>query len=257
MKSQPNNKQLQKVAESFYSNGSVSSERHSVSSLGRRLLLSRQTIRKMIASGELKPETHFAAGQGRTLTFEFSGPMLDAQRREVVHEIIREIVARLRGLDVDEQQLTLAALHSLRAQKNDCETQFSQPDDDDDDELGKILGGAAGGTAGAAIGGKIGGTPGTIAGALIGGGLGSVAGNKVGQSRRAKSTLVDAAEAGALGYGAHRLIQNAGGYRSVATKAGDALTSAVGPDIAGAGATVARVARGRMVDALRRAVASL
>ncbi len=212
------------------------SERHSIKSLSRRLMLSRQTVRKMLASGELEFDAKFENGTNGT-TFEFSSASLDNMRESVVEEVISEIAARLEGLDCSEQEIVLASLHSLRAQESDCRTEFARKNDDDDEEddreLRKLLGGSAGALSGAAAGGRfVGGLPAQIAGAA----LGAAAGRSFGGSDNADDIAAAGIGAG-LGYGVNRAVKSAGGYRAVAKSA----------------APAARVVRQRMVDAIRRA----
>ena len=68
-------------------------------------------------------DAHFGTGSNRS--FEFSSASLDTMRESIVEEIVREIVARLQGLDMTEQEMVLTALHGLRAHKADIETEFS------------------------------------------------------------------------------------------------------------------------------------
>lgn len=215
------------------------SERHSIKSLSRRLMLSRQTVRKMLKGGELEFSAQFDTG-GNGTTYEFPSARLDAMRESIVEEIIHEICARLQGLNMDERELTLAALHSLRCQRADVEHEFASKrnDDDDDDEheVAKLIGAGVGGGAGMAIGGRlIGGLAGRFAGAAIG----SAAGGSIGGSKAGPDIAAAGVGAG-LGLGAHRLVKSAGGYRKV------------GQAAAGAGE---KIMKGRMVAALRRALA--
>ncbi len=213
-------------------------ERHSIKSLSKRLLLSRQTVRKMLKAGELEFQQRFDEGANGT-THEFSSARLDATREAIVEEIIQEICSRLQGLDVSEQEKTLAALHGLRAQKADVETEFSKPSDDDendddsDHEVAKLIGGTVGVLGGATLGIRAGGALGMVGGAAVGGTAGSIAAGNAG--------VRDAAVAGGIGYAAHKAIQAAGGYRAVANTVG------VG------GGTL----KGRMIDAIRAAAAKL
>ncbi len=211
------------------------SERHSIKSLSRRLMLSRQTVRKMLASGELEFSAQYDNGRG--CTYEFSSESLDNMRESVVEEVIQEIAARLKNLDCSEQEIVLTALHSLRAQEFDCRTEFARKNDDDDEEddreLRKLLGGSAGALSGAAAGGRfVGGLPAQIAGAA----LGAAAGRSFGGSDNADDIAAAGIGAG-LGYGVNRAVKSAGGYRAVAKSA----------------APAARAVRSRMVDAIRRA----
>jgi hypothetical protein len=230
---------LNDVAKSF---GGVKrghgSERHSIKSLSRRLLLSRQTVRKMLKGGELEFSAQFDAGNnGRT--YEFPSAHLDAMRESIVEEIINEICARLQGLDVPEHEMVLAALHGLRAQKADVEHEFAtKPNDDDDDdehEVARLIGAGVGGGAGAAIGGRL---IGGIAGRITGAAIGSAAGGSIGETDVAPDIAAAGIGAG-LGYGAHKLIQSRGGYAAVAEAAAPAV----------------KEAGGRMLAALRRALA--
>jgi len=227
---------LEQVAKSFTgTKRGHGTERHSIKSLSKRLLLSRQTVRKMLVGGELEFTAQFSAG-GNGTTYEFPSARLDAVRESIVEEIIREICARLQGLDMTEQEMVLASLHGLRAHKADVEHEFAtKPDDDEEHEVAKLIGAGVGGGAGAAIGSKlIGGITGRIAGAAIGSAVGgSVCGTDVGPD-------IAAAGIGAgAGYGAHRLIKRRGGYRAVAEAASPAV----------------KEAGGRMLAALRRALA--
>ena len=213
------------------------SERHSIKSLSRRLLLSRQTLRAALKNGELQFSQKFDAGPNTT--YEFPSADLDAMRESIVEEIIREICARLQGLDMTEQEMVLASLHGLRAHKADVEHEFvskpSSDDDDDEHEVAKLIGAGVGGGAGAAIGGRLlGGITGRIAGAAIG----SAAGASIGGTN-AGPDIAGAGIGAGLGYGAHKAIQAAGGYSKVAGIAAEA------------GAAV----KGRMIDALQRALA--
>lgn len=78
---------------------------------------------------------------------------------------------------------------------------------------------------------SLGGITGRIAGAAIG----SAAGGTIGGSNNADGLAAAGNDAG-LGYGTHRTIKAAGGYRAVATKA----------------APAAKIVHRRMVEAIRR-----
>jgi hypothetical protein len=213
-------------------------ERHSIKSLSRRLLLSRQTVRKALKSGEMEFSAKF--GVGANTSYEFPSARLDAMRESIVEEIIHEICARLQGLDMTEQEMVLAALHGLRAHKADVETEFSSKpstDDDDDDEheVARLIGAGVGGGAGAAIGGRL---IGGIAGRITGAAIGSAAGDSIGGTDLGPDIAAAGIGAG-IGYGAHKLIQNRGGYAAVAEAAAPAV----------------KEAGGRMLAALRRALA--
>ena len=140
-------------------------------------------------------------------------------RESVVEEIVQEIVARLQGLNMSEQEMVLTALHGLRAHRQDIETEFSsKPNEDDDEsttqEVAKLVGGAGGAVAGASLGGRAAGLAGVIGGGILGGTVGSTAtGNR--DLRR-----------GALAAGGvvcvDRGIRGAGGY-GVVGKSADAL----------------------------------
>lgn len=192
-------------------------ERHSIKSLSRRLLTSRQTVRKMLKGGELQFEAQFENGSNGT-TWEFKSVYLDSQREAFISDIIDEISARLKGLGASEQEIVLTALHGLKAHKADVLREFSKPNDDEDDdpsvtdEVSKLIGGVTGGAAGAALGGRIGGPAGLVGGAVTGAALGG----KIGQNKTARDVAV-AAGLGAGAVAAHKAIQDAGGYRAVAS----------------------------------------
>jgi hypothetical protein len=114
-------------------------------------MLSRQTVRRMLKGGELEFSARFDNGASGA-TYEFPSARLNAIRESIVEEIIREIIARLQGLDLPEHEMVLAALHGLRAQKADVEHEFSQPNDNDEHEVAKLIGGAAGAIGGGALG---------------------------------------------------------------------------------------------------------
>ena len=144
-------------------------------------------------------------------------------REQVVEQLIADIRARLTGLDLTEQEEAIAALQGLRAHKESVEHEFSSkpndPNDDDesDDDSGsllpKVIGGGVGALAGGAIGGAATGLPlGILGGAAVGGVTGEQAG--------AGNKVAGVAAAGGLGYIAHKLIMNQGGYAQVAKKAG-------------------------------------
>ena len=209
---------LDQVAKSFHGvKRGFGLERHSVKSLSKRILTSRQTVRKMLKGGELQFEQLFDAGSNGT-SFEFKSAYLDAQRETFVNSIIEEIRARLKGLDMSEQEVVLTALHSLRAHKADIEHQFSKPNSDDDDdpsvtdEVSRLIGATGGGIIGATLGGKIGGGTGLVGGAIGGAAVGS----KIGENKTARD-VASAAVLGAGAVAAHKAIQDAGGYKAVAS----------------------------------------
>jgi hypothetical protein len=214
-------------------------ERHSIKSLSKRLMLSRQTVRKMLKGGELEFSAQFDTG-GNGPSYEFPSARLDAMRESIVEEIINEICARLQGLDLPEHEMVLAALHGCRCQKADVEHEFAtkanDDDDDDEHEVAKLIGAGVGGGAGAAIGGRL---IGGIAGRITGAAIGSAAGGSIGGTDAAPDIAAAGVGAG-IGYGAHKLIPSTGGYRAAAERA-----AAAGEEIL----------KGRMVTALRRALA--
>jgi hypothetical protein len=211
-------------------------ERHSIKSLSRRLMLSRQTVRRALKGGELEFEARFSAGKNGS-TYEFKSAHLDSVREQVVDQIIEDIQARLQGLDMTEQEMVLAALHGLRSQKADVEHEFASkpndPDDDDNDnEVAKLIGGVGGAIGGGLIGGKAG-ALGLIGGAAVGGTVGSQAAGNEGVR-----DVAVAGGLGGLGYLAHKSILGAGGYAKVAADTGIAGTAL----------------KGRMMDAIRAAL---
>src|SRR4029450_13741346 len=105
---------LEQVKQSFTgTKRGYGSERHSIKSLSRRLMLSRQTVRRMLRGGELEFSARFDNG-ARGTTYEFPSARLDDIRESIVEEIIQEIIARLQGLNVPEHELVLATLQGLR-----------------------------------------------------------------------------------------------------------------------------------------------
>ncbi|MEY2487381.1 MAG: hypothetical protein QOH39_3029 [Verrucomicrobiota bacterium] len=246
-------------------------ERHSIKSLSRRIFTSRQTVKKMLSGGELEFEARFDAGNNGT-TYEFKSAYLDSHREAFVNEIINEISARLKGLDMSEQEIVLTALHGLRAHRSDILTEFSKPSDEDEDdpsvtdEVSKLIGGVGGGAAGAALGGRVGGVPGMVGGAVTG----AAVGGKIGQNKDARDVAV-AAGLGAGAVAGHQAVKKAGGYKAVGESLindlGDLRDLAgvrgvglggvaeAGKGLGGAVADASGLVRGRLIAALRKALA--
>jgi SAM-dependent methyltransferase len=211
---------LSSLKSSFAPGGSGHDESHSLLSLSKRLLISRATLRTMLQRGELKPRRVTAVGQGSL--YLFSGPYLDSVRESVVEEIVNEVTARLRGLNVGEAQIALAAMHSLRDQSQRIEFASKRPEEDEDEDQDNQPGKTAGDIAGAGIGGAIG-SKGGITGAVLGGIVGAASGHLIGKGidrltakAKDKGAVSNAIAGGAIGasgaYIAHKAIQARGGY---------------------------------------------
>lgn len=210
-------------------------ERHSLSSLSRRLMTDRATTARLLKSGSLEFEASFQAGDHQT--WEFSSGHLNRARGDVVDSCIREICDRLKGHDMTDDEIHLAVRKGLRAQKESVEQEFASKPNDDEKTTGRtaLIGAAGLGLAGAVLGhridrgiaGKVDNfvrvgritrsladkPVGLIAGAAVGAGLG----HEIGQDERARNIAFPAA-GGALGVAAYAGAKARGGVPAVAKK---------------------------------------
>lgn len=212
-------------------------ERHNLTSLSRRLMVDKGTAARLLKSGSLEFEASFSAGEGRQ-SWEFSSGHLNQARGDVVESCIREIVDRLQGSGMTDDEIHLAVRQSLRCQKESVEQEFaSKPNDDEKTSTGRtaLIGAAGLGLAGAVLGHKVDGRIAakmdqfvrvgritrSLAGkpvGLIGGALGGAGlGHEIGNDDRKRNVVFPAA-AGALGVAAYAGAKARGGVPAVAKK---------------------------------------
>jgi len=86
-------------------------EAHIVSTLARRVLTSRDTVRNLLASSVLMPLSKMDHGHGTSYVFHSS--VLDAQRQKSIDAVSRRVAA----LAIPEQEKLIVHMHAMRTLK--------------------------------------------------------------------------------------------------------------------------------------------